>query len=418
MFDWSNNTWNIIEQFIKRENGKGLIEHQTLSYNRFLTTYIDTVIKQNSPITLHYNTDSEYMIEIILKNYNLLPPMIHENDGSTKLMTPHIARLRNFTYSSDFSIDLVIRTHVNGEVSETELPKIQFGKIPIMLGSNLCILGDKKTSKIENKECVYDEGGYFIVNGSEKTIVCQERRAENKVYVCKNTKNCTKYSIISEINSVVPCSLQTPKSCQVKLTSKIVVKAPVIKVTIPHIRQDIPLIVLYRALDIISDKDIMYHIIPDLSDPNNVQSIEIIQACLEESISIRTKREALEFISKYIIITGYIKDKDKLDLDRKIEITEDILRSDLLPHVGDSFKKKALFLSIMVNKLFKVNDGKLQYDDRDSYINKRIDTAGVLLTNLFRLYFTKVIKDMKQQINKEFTNGSWKACNNFHDIIV
>ena len=417
-FDWKNNTWYLIDQFIKRENGKGLIEHQISSYNNFLNNYMDTVIRQNNPIELHYNTDStKYMIQIHVDNYNLLPPMIHENDGSTKIMTPYEARLRNFTYSSDFSLDLRIKTFENDNVGETVLQKIQFGKIPIMLGSNICILSKKDVNKSEYKECIYDEGGYFIVNGSEKSIVSQERRAENKIYVCNNTKSGAKYSLTSEINSVPSNSLQTPKSVTIKLTSKIVVKAPVLKITIPHIRQDIPVPIVFRALGIITDRDIMNYIIDDMANTTNVNSIEIIQASLEECIDIRSKRDALEYISKYIVITGYIKDKDKIDGERKLEITENILKTDLLPHVGDNFKKKALFISLMINKLFLVNDRKINYDDRDSYINKRIDTPGVLLTNLFRLYFTKVIKDMKQQINKEFANGSWKACNNFHDII-
>ena len=60
---------------------------------------------------------------------------------------------------------------------------------------------------------------------------------------------------------------------------------------------------------------------------------------------------------------------------------------------------------------------KREVDDRDSYIHKRVDTPGVLLSNLFRQYFMKVIKDMKTQINKEFNNGSWRATNTFSDLI-
>lgn len=36
---------------------------------------------------------------------------------------------------------------------------------------------------MKNKECVYDQGGYFIINGSEKVIVAQERQACNIVLV-------------------------------------------------------------------------------------------------------------------------------------------------------------------------------------------------------------------------------------------
>ena len=51
----------------------------------------------------------------------------------------------------------------------------------------------------------------------------------------------------------------------------------------------------------------------------------------------------------------------------------------------------------------------MPYDDRDSYANKRIDTPGILVGSLFRQYLTKMEKDMKNAVNKEFTNGSWRA---------
>lgn len=35
-------------------------------------------------------------------------------------------------------------------------------------------------------ECPYDQGGYFIVRGSEKVVVGQERMAYNFVYTFKN----------------------------------------------------------------------------------------------------------------------------------------------------------------------------------------------------------------------------------------
>ena len=63
------------------------------------------------------------------------------------------------------------------------LTKIHIGKLPIMLKSNICALTQYK--HVENTytgECKFDTGGYFIINGSEKTVLGQERAAENKVY--------------------------------------------------------------------------------------------------------------------------------------------------------------------------------------------------------------------------------------------
>ena len=56
-------------------------------------------------------------------------------------------------------------------------------------------------------------------------------------------------------------------------------------------------------------------------------------------------------------------------------------------------------------------------DNRDSYINKRIDVTGTSLNNLFRNYFNKLVKDMQKQITKEIKMGSWKSKNDYNSII-
>ena len=65
----------------------------------------------------------------------------------------------------------------------------------------------------------------------------------------------------------------------------------------------------------------------------------------------------------------------------------------------------------MVKKLLSVYLKKIEYDDRDSYINKKLDTPGILCGNLFKLYFNKMVKEIKTQLNKEFNSGSWNANN-------
>ena len=57
------------------------------------------------------------------------------------------------------------------------------------------------------------------------------------------------------------------------------------------------------------------------------------------------------------------------------------------------------------------------YDDRDSYVNKRIDLTGTLLNNLFRNYLNKVVKDIQKQTVREINNGSWKSNEDYENII-
>lgn len=46
------------------------------------------------------------------------------------------------------------------------------GYVPIMLRSQYCVLADKNDVELcELGECIYDQGGYFVINGSEKVRI-------------------------------------------------------------------------------------------------------------------------------------------------------------------------------------------------------------------------------------------------------
>ena len=99
--------------------------------------------------TIHIKSENDfdsasgkYALEtfISFENFNIYPPQIHENNGATKLMFPQEARLRNFTYASNMTVDINIKYVIrNGDGLENtqsiyrKLPKIQIGKLPIML---------------------------------------------------------------------------------------------------------------------------------------------------------------------------------------------------------------------------------------------------------------------------------------------
>lgn len=105
------------------------------------------------------------------------------------------------------------------------------------------------------RECRYDQGGYFIVNGQEKVLVAQERMASNIVLVFKQ-KAPSKYSWTAEIRSVAENANKPPQQFAVKLTTKQKAgyQGQTIKVQIPMIKEDIPVGILLRALNVIGDK--------------------------------------------------------------------------------------------------------------------------------------------------------------------
>ena len=365
-----------------------------------------------------------YDIEIEIYFNSITQPTIYENNGSQKDMYPNEARLRNFTYASNIFVDIVFKTlerygiglNKHNIKENNKITKINCGKLPIMLGSKACILSSKSNNqKIDYEECEYDEGGYFIVNGTEKVLVSQERQAENKCYCFKNTKNQGKYCYISEVKSLCDKKILTPKNIQVKITSKETIHGRNIKVSIPHIKQDVPLFVVFKALGIVSDYDIVSYILYPIPKNNWREYTQFLRTSLEEASTITTQDMAKDYLCKYVNMMGY--DRDKSEKDRRLTYLNDIIKNDLLPHIGTDYKLKAYYLGFMVLHLLEVFLKKKNVDDRDSYVNKRIDTAGILMANLFRQYFTKLIKDMKTNINKEYTNGSWKANKDFHNII-
>ena len=98
-----------------------------------------------NPVIIHSEQDyiaelDEYNLELEINfaNFHIFRPQIHENTGASKLMYPHEARLRNFTYASAMTMDMdikIIRRYGDEleffEMFCKKLKKIHIGKIPI-----------------------------------------------------------------------------------------------------------------------------------------------------------------------------------------------------------------------------------------------------------------------------------------------
>ena len=102
----------------------------------------------------------------------------------------------------------------------------------------------------------------------------------------------------------------------------------------------------------------------------------------------------------------------------KFAVVMHMLEHELFPHIGTDLYLKAIYLGYMVKKLLKCYLGEWSLDDRDSYVNKRIDTPGILLANLFRQYYAKTVKDMRNLILKDVVNWPWRATNKLVNVVT
>jgi len=422
--------WDIIKTYFDGKHLEQLIRHQLESYNNFITSEIPRTIEMFNPVSITSEQDYDkekkvYKLEILItfENLNIHRPQIHENNGATKLMFPQEARLRNFTYSSNMTIDINIKISIrNGDNLENihtlykTLNKIHIGKIPIMLKSNICVLNQYKHNNSSiTGECRLDPGGYFIINGSEKTCLGQERAAENQVYCFNISKNNTKWSWLAEIKSVPDWKCISPKQISLMITSKNNGFGNSLYLQIPRVKQPIPLFIVFRALNIITDKDICSKIILDVDNINNKKILLLLQGSIIDANKYLTQKDAFNYIMSQVIFTPLNMDKET-GAKKKYEFTQDVINNDLFPHCKTK-TQKIYFLGYMTLKLLQTSIGLRNVDDRDSYINKRIDLTGVLLNNLFRNYFNKLVKDMQKQIVREINNGSWRSTEDYLNII-
>lgn len=413
-FDWENNTWEVVDTFFKQNDI--LINHHITSFNHFMEKDIQSIVREKEFSTVKiYNKDKydeekeiyREIYEIEFGKIHISKPVLY--DKPNKYMYPNDARLRKLTYGANIYLDIYHRTiftRENGEkVIENHpvLEKYPCGRIPIMVGSKFCVLNDQSNlTKCEMGEGLYDGGGYFIVKGSEKVIISQEKVCENKICCFPEKISQSKFSDKAEIWSV--------HHSNPSVVSKVIVRMKmkkdnqndnVIRIRMKRFKQDIPIVIVFRALNYISDKSIVELIAYNTSNDLNYNLIDLLNASIDEAKQINSQKLALEYISKYL--NGLQINKFKTSKCR-LKYTFEVLVSDLFPHVGSSPIKKAMFLGHMVNKMLRCHLKK-EYDDRDSFMNKRIETSGELMALLFRAYFGRFNKELKLECDRDMLAG-------------
>ena len=448
----------ILELYFQQAEGRQIVSHQIESFNHFMDIDIPEIVQQVNPLVVRGSPETplsgprsalasatglstsaanalmgrtsdamatsssakfEYQVELYFENVSLRKPTIFENNGAILPMMPNDARMRNLTYASPLFVDVRIRiTFIDntkgGErhVKERLFPNVHLGKIPVMVGSKYCLLHDQRhLHPIALGECAEDYGGYFIVGGGERVIISQERMAANRPVVFRNNRNPTKEVEVIEVKSIGPDNDQVPKSNAVKIMYH--PKNPqihLLRATMPRVKTDIPLWILFRALGFQRDKDICDLIIGQETDGT---FDALLTESIQEAMDVRTQETALAWLSTHVSSWSSRTTKQMR--------IEDILSLELFPHIGltPAFNyDKGCFLAHMTRKVMWVASARMPNDDRDAYPNKLVDLPGFLLANLFRTYFTtKMIKDIRSSLAKEIHSGGWRASGNFEEIV-
>ena len=407
-----NNSRQLIKAFFQSRSISGpsaaLVNHQLGSFNDFLPNEKNAApwmqrVVDNISVGADESLRGAIRLElgdldvvINLDKIRIGRPMVYEANGSTTESIPMMARLRNMTYAAP----IYLKFSIVEEGIEIEEVEEEIGNMPVMVKSILCNLhrnyltGENSSdeeykaglrSKNEDPE---DPGGYFIVNGTERVLVCLEDLAPNRVMV----ESEQRYARQTELAKVF-----SQREGFRALTVVEKKKDGIISVSIPVASGQVPLAVLMMALGMESADDIMHQINPE----NRSEMQNLILANIEEVHStegIYTTQEALEYLERRFA-AGQSKEYRRKRIDY-------ILDNTLLPHLSTNFEartKKAVFLGRMAREVLELHRGERKPDDKDHYANKRLKLAGNLMEELFRSGLQALLNDMKYQMERSYS---------------
>jgi DNA-directed RNA polymerase subunit B len=340
-----------------------LVESNIISFNNFLEKRMQEIVDE---ISESINTED---FEINLGKINIGKPKVIEADGSSSLITPAEAKMRNLTYAAPVTLELTVKKD-----DQVDSETVEIGKIPVLVKSKACNTHDmSKEELVETYHDPLDPGGYFIIKGNERVMVMAEDLAENQPFIETNSKGVLNLKLFSLKGTYrIPVTVSENKE-------------GILGVSFSKFK-DIPAVVILKALGMTKESDIQKYI---------GKETDSVIVNLYEFVNLATREDAMMYISEKANLQGTKKeifDRVKQRID-----------SYLFPHIGTSKEdrmKKAVTLCKLMKQFLLAKENPSLRTNKDHYANKRVRLSGDLLATLFRVNLGILIRDIQYSIQK------------------
>jgi len=355
-----NNNHLIVKKYLEEHS---LVESNIISFNEFLDHRMQELVDEIS------ETMNNEEFEISLGKVKIEKPKVIEADGSSSLVLPYEARLRNLTYSAPVTLEITIK---KGDQVDSDV--VEIGKIPIMVKSKACnTYGMTQEQLVESYNDPLDAGGYFIVNGNERVMVMAEDLAENQPFIEDNSKGNLTLRLFSLKGTYrIPITISESKEGLLDLSFSRF--------------KDLPIVVVLKALGLTKESDIAKYI---------GKETDSVIVNLYEFVNLATKEDAMMFLAEKTGLQGTKKEI----LDR----VKQRIDSYLLPHIGQKKEdrmNKAVTICKLIKQFLIAKENPTLRTDKDHYSNKRVRLSGDLLANLFKVNLGILIRDIQYSIQK------------------
>ncbi len=350
----------IIKNYLKNHS---LVESNIVSFNNFIEYRMQEIVNE-----INESMENEDF-EIILGKIEVGKPKIIEADGSSSLIIPNEARLRDLTYAAPINLELTIKKD-----GQTDSEIVEIGKIPIMVKSKACnTSGMSSEELIKNYNDPKDPGGYFIIKGNERVMIMVEDLAENQ-FVVETGKQGGLILKMFSLRGTYRISISLSEG-----------KDGIFNLSFSRFK-DIPAVILLKALGLTKESDIAKYI---------GKENDSVIVNLYEFVNVATKEDAMMYIAEKTNLQGTKKEI--------IERVKSRIDSYLFPHIGQKKEdriKKAITLCKLIKHYLIVKEKPELKTDKDHYANKRVRLSGDLLATLFKVNLGILIRDIKYSLQK------------------
>lgn len=356
--------WEVIKAHARDVS---LTQQAIHSFDDFIARTVPEIVNKYNTIEV-----SSQLVEngpkrtIVFSNPTYKNPSVVEKNQDVRPLTPSEARTRDLTFSAPMYIDVMYKDYK----TTTNLKQIYIGRMPIMVRSSLGEVTE------EYSECEHDPGGYMIINGNEKVVIVQQRVIPNVVMCFAHQGN---YQTI--LHSC--CNKWTNAYSALKISGNALIPP---KVEVSGMVSSVPVIVFLVALG---------------WELKNIRKILKLTA---EEWDIWLKDAGTDPLKPEVCIQKII---NKLKNKSKPKAAFLYL---FYPHTGCDedfdtlvqlkWPKRSQMAMYQVQSLINTFRGKRKCDSRDQLINKRLDTAGAMMTSLFAIIWNKYIEEIQKLVQK------------------
>ena len=321
-----------------------------------------------------------YFMAVLKISFN--KPKLSTSANENVPLYPKIARDRGYSYVANMYGNLGLFKTVGNKAQLIEQANNVFlGKIPVMLGSVLCHLSGKtEQERLAMQECPKDPLGYFIIKGTERIIMIQEKLRVNRIFMFGDKKG----------QPICRMTCSTIKGTRVVTLSQSETRG--IQISLHFIGKGHTLSVfqIYRILGITDIDDMLSMVLTFVKDKHKKKIWWILQPSFLELMSVAGNDDLEDIRNK----------RGSRVLTQALLLQ--YLTDDLFPQMARLPTINRIYmLSMMVARYAEFMAGISLLDDRDSWANKRLETAGRSMEQLFNGLWNKMIEQAETQFEKQ-----------------